>query len=311
MRRRSIVAVSAGVLVVFAAVPAQALELGEYLRRSGEAEFTGRQVVACATPDGVRDAVLEVEQADGVLVVREPVSEGSAVTMSAVGTAVASDDGSVSTTVVTGRDEDGIHDYQVVAEQAVVYQGRSATEVTVRRDGIDRARMTFDSETGALVRTETLNLDGSRYCEISMTGFSPGTGDLLSALVPVDPNASALPEVDGADLPAELGGFDRIDVYELREGQVVAYYSDGLFSFTLLRSDRPLDPGDLAVFDGDRGPYHRSFGPNQALYVWTADDVGYALLGDQPLDLQDQVLADLPAPSTSGFWNRFWRRLFG
>lgn len=293
------------------ALSAVALDMDEYLRRSGEADFYGRQSVACATPDGVRDAVLEVRQSDGILTVRKSIEGNPSVTVSDVGTSVIAADGTVTTRIIGAREGERTHDYVVTSERVVTFERRVSTELTVERDGVARARLTFDDETGALVRSETLNADGSSYCEIALSQFTPRADAIFSASVPTDADPSTLEPSDPTeDLPAEVAGFDRIDTYELRPGQIVAYYTDGLFSFTLLRSERPLETEGLDTFESARGVYRRAFGPNQALYVWTSGDTGYAMLGDQPLDLQEAVLALLPAPMRYGFWARIWRMLF-
>ncbi len=312
MRRRALIG---GVLVGVlwsGSLSAMALDMDDYLQRSGEADFYGRQSVACATPDGVRDAVLEVRQSDGVLTVRKSIESNPAVTVSDVGTSVVTADGTVTTRIVGARQGEWTHDYVVTSERVVTYERRVSTEVTVARDGVARARLTFDDESGALVRSETLNADGSSYCEIALSQFTPRRDAIVSASVPTDLDASTLSSSNPTDdLPAELAGFDRIDTYELRPGQIVAYYTDGLFSFTLLRSDRPLETEGLDTYESERGLYRRAFGPNQALYVWTSGDKGYAMLGDQPIDLQEAVLALLPAPMRYGFWARIWRMIFG
>ena len=311
MRRPALV-VCVVIGVCSGVLPAAALDMDGYLERSGDADFYGRQSVACATPDGVRDAVLEVSQARGALSVRMPMEDGPAVTVSEVGTSVIAADGSVSTRIVGARSGDLAHDYLITAERSVSYERRPATEITVERDGVERARLTFDDRSGALVRSETLNADGSRYCEIALSQFTPRAGVVLTAELPTDPHPSTLETSPrGADLPSQVAGFDRVDVYELRPGQIVAYYTDGLFSFTLLRSHRPLEIEGLDSHETERGVYQRAFGPNQALYVWASGDTGYAMLGDQPLDLQEAVLALLPAPLRHGFWTRIWRMLFG
>jgi hypothetical protein len=292
-------------------LPAAALHMDEFLERSGDADFYGRQSVACATPDGVRDAVLEVAQARGVLSVRMPMEDAPSVTVSEVGTSIVGADGSVSTRIVGARSGTRSHDYVITTLRSVSYERRTSTEITVQRDGVERARLTFDDESGVLVRSETLNADGSHYCEIALTQFTPRPGVVLTAELPSDPDASTLQSSSrGDDLPHQVAGFDRIDVYELHPGQIVAYYTDGLFSFTLLRSDRPLEVEGLNAYETERGVYRRAFGPNQALYVWSSGDTGYAMLGDQPLDLQEAVLALLPAPLRYGFWERIWRLFF-
>ena len=122
-------------------LPAAALDMTEYLERSGDADFYGRQSVSCATPDGVRDAVLEVTQARGALSVRMPMKDAPTVTVSEVGTSVIATDGSVSTRIVGARSGEVAHDYLITAERGVSYERRPATEVTVAPARRHRARL--------------------------------------------------------------------------------------------------------------------------------------------------------------------------
>ena len=67
--RRVVVLVLA--LVLLPASAAAAAELDELLDESRDASFRAEQVITCSTPDGVRDAVIELNQSGGVLHVGE------------------------------------------------------------------------------------------------------------------------------------------------------------------------------------------------------------------------------------------------
>ncbi|MDR9451298.1 MAG: hypothetical protein RI637_08790, partial [Acidimicrobiia bacterium] len=115
-------------------------------------------------------------------------------------------------------------------------------------------------------------------------------------------------------LPALVGGFDRQDVYRGPEDSMVAYYSDGVFSFTVIASRKAVKIAELAdvpliEVGGER--YQRHFDPGQVVYAWESKLGGYALVGDLPLDLQEVVLSGLPRPGRPGFFARLWRSWFG
>jgi hypothetical protein len=205
--------------------------------------------------------------------------------------------------------------YRVAGIAEVDMLDRPATQVTIAdAAGVERARLAFDVVTGALLSSRISNADGSVYCETEMIRFEEGgdgsarTGDAAAVvrLEAVDPPA------DGR-LPHRVGGFLRLDTYAWGDGGVIAYYSDGLFSFTLLASDAPveLDAEGVSELTAASGSYARWFGAGQAIYVWETDDGGVAFYGDLPLDLQEEVLADLPAPDRPSLITRWIRTLFG
>jgi hypothetical protein len=94
----------------------------------------------------------------------------------------------------------------------------------------------------------------------------------------------------------------------------MAYYTDGLFSFSLLSSHRPVEVEGMEeapTVDLPFGSYQRIFTPGRSLFLWEAATGGMALFGDLPPDLAEEVLSGLPPPQRPGFWERWWRRLFG
>jgi hypothetical protein len=182
---------------------------------------------------------------------------------------------------------------------------------------VERVTLHFDDETGALLRSEVRNGDRSLYCTSSFVSF---TGDPR----PIDDSVKqASPDtVDVADfgdiheevLPMEVGGFSRLDVYQGPEGSTVAFYSDGVFSFTVVASRMAveipeLEEAPLVEIDGEE--YQRLFRPGQVVYSWESRVGGYGLIGDLPLDLQEAVLGGLPRPDKPGFFVRLWRSWFG
>ncbi len=105
-----------------------------------------------------------------------------------------------------------------------------------------------------------------------------------------------------------------MDTYDGPENSLVAYYSDGVFSFTVIASRRAVSIPELedapTVEVGD-SKYQRHFLPGQVVYSWESKRGGYALIGDLPVDLQEAVLAELPRSGRPGFFVRLWRSWFG
>ena len=120
---------------------------------------------------------------------------------------------------------------------------------------------------------------------------------------------------DSDAFPEEIGGFRLIEVNDgPTEGVTNGYYADGLFSFSLFVSDRAmavpeLADAPLAEIGGEE--YQRKFYPGRVLIAWETKSGGILLVGDLPLDLQEEVLDSLPAPGKPNFFVRFWRGLFG
>lgn len=295
------------------ALPVGAAELEPYLERSGAAEFSGEQVISCNTPDGARDMVVDMSQTAGMLSVRS--GSGSAVAAGDGVLSVTGNDGSSQGATVGETMAVPAGRYQALPTGPVEMLGRRAEQISITdAAGLERARMTFDLDTGALLSSEILNSDGSVYCESQMVSFSPGGLSSAAALGP-DPTRTleAAEKVDVAITPDQLGGFVRLDSYAWGREGVLAYYSDGLFSFTLLHTRRPVElqtDGAVTVAGAD-GAYLRWYGPGQALYVWESAAGSLALFGDMPLDLQEAVLAALPQPADTGVLIRWWRSVFG
>ncbi len=294
-----------------------AADLSDYLERSTTAEFQGDQIVTCATPDGVRDAVLQIVGRDGSLVVTSPVGDGESLSAGYGSLAVAGPDGSVrATQVASATDGPGPDRYSIVETIPGVYLGRSAETVVVERDGEARARMTFDAETGALLRSIVFQAGQRVYCDARMVSFDPSApGIVTSGAEPeVVHVLESTAEFDQRALPDEVEGFVRLDQYRYDDSSVLAYYSDGFFAFTLLHSRRPvrLETSEaLTRVESGNGFYERIYGPGTSLYVWESRLGGLAMFGDLPPDLQDRVLAGLPEPDQPSIFIRWWRRIFG
>lgn len=308
---RSIVALMALIGSMAISAPALAEPLEPYLERSAVATFAGEQVISCNTPDGSRAAAVELVHVDGITTVRPAAGGAGEVRVAKGSFAVMTGGGSVGTSAVTAASLP-TGQYLVSLVEQVEALGRPAQRLTVvDAAGLDRASMAFDDATGALVEATILNDDGSTYCEIRMV-------DLLDTPTPpaVDAAASSLTlrAVEPASgLPEEVAGFSRVESFGWDRDGVVSYYSDGLFSFALLATPRPLvlDAATAAPVTLDGGDYVRWYGAGQSIHIWDSPVGGLAMYGDLPLDLQQRVLSELPRPEMIGILSRWWRNLFG
>ena len=296
-------------LVVLPASAVFAADLDELLDESREASYTAEQVITCSTPDGARNAVIELSQASGELHIGAPVAPDVEVASGFGGWTLVREGAVVSSANVQGAGEEPEPRYVVDEGTDTEYLGRDATLYRMTGDGVVRAELVFDVEAGALLRVVTFNADGSVFCERRFVTFNPGA--------PPPTSAEATPSVESAEggvesnLPETLGSFDRLDVYEDEEGFIFAYYSDGFFSFAVFQTPAIVasDGGSLVTI-GDR-TYIRSSGAGHVTYAWEASSGGMALVGDLPPDMHEDVLSGLPAPEDPGWFRRLWRNLFG
>ncbi len=288
-------------VVVLSAAPAMASDdLGPYLEEQANAEFSAEQTVVCFTPDGVVSDLSLVRQAQGVRLV-EDANGALGVTRVSHGEDWAL--GAQYTVEVVGRER---------------FLSRPVTAVEVIDGETVRVSLLFDRLTGALLSSDVFNDDGSTYCSSRYLSFDarpPLISDDLLAGLTTSADGGTPAEVDPDSFPEEIAGFGLTEVVEgPAKGVTNGYYADGLFSFTLFVSDRTIEVPELAdvpLVRIARGEYQRRFYPGRVILAWQTKSGGIVLIGDLPLDLQEDVLEALPAPGKPNFFVRFWRGLFG
>jgi hypothetical protein len=271
--------------------------------------------VICDTPDGTVAQFVEVARSEGQLWVRTSgnealTSDGELYQRAA--------DGTVQATRVAGS-----ADWQMSGRYESVEAGstreleRPAQVVKVMEGDIERVRLHFDEVTGVLLRSEVRNGDQSLYCSKSFVSFSEGSRSIDPSVKQTTPETVELVDfgdIDEEVLPSRVAGFDRLDVYEGPEDSTIAYYSDGIFSFTVVASRKAVkipELEDAPIVEIAGKKYQRHFDPGQVVIAWESKVGGYALIGDLPLDLQEDVLSELPRPGRPGFFIRLWRSWFG
>jgi hypothetical protein len=288
---------------------ALATDLDQILEESKDASYSAEQVITCSTPDGVRDAVVELSQASGELHIGAPVAPDVEVASGFGGWSLVRGGDVVSSANVDDAGETPEPLYAVDDGEPTDYLGREATMYRMTADGVVRAEMVVDSESGALLRVVTFNADGSVFCERRFVTFNPEAPTTQQAETAPEGEASEA-GVD-SDLPETLGGFQRLDVYRDEEGILFAYYSDGFFSFAVFQTPTLVELDGGSNLTVGEGAYTRSFGPGQVTYAWETQGGAMALIGDLPPDMHEEVLQGLPDPQDPGLWRRVWRNLFG
>lgn len=297
-------------LTLVPATGAGAAELRELLEESREASYTAEQTIICSTPDGIRDAVVRIAQSGGEIRVASAVGEDVEVKAGDGGWVLSNQGGVVSSASVQVEETpvEPLYVVEDLGESEVL--GREAAMYRLVRDGVTRAELIIDEETGAMVATTTFTEAGQTYCQRRFVSFDPSDpGDQVEpSETPEQLDVS--PWAD-ASLPQTVAGFERLDVYEDQFGFRFAYYSDGFFSFAVFETPSTVTLRDAASVEIDDSSYRRSFTAGQATYVWEARKGGMALVGDLPPDLHEEVLRALPESEDPGFFRRIWRSLFG
>ena len=166
MRRLALVAA----LLVVPATPAFASELDDLLERGSEASFSAEQIISCSTPDGTRDALVTLAQDSGGVRIGAQDSE---VLVGSGSWALSRDGGSVSMASVQSGKSNSEPLYVVEEGDSLQYLGRPSMSYQLIRDGVLRAELVFDDETGALFQAVTYAADGTSYCERRFVSFDP------------------------------------------------------------------------------------------------------------------------------------------
>lgn len=301
MKRLLAVALVVGLLWAGVA-PAGAQELNDYIDKQSGATYSGQQTVVCVTPDGRLTQVANLQQQAGVRV--SEIEDGNLV-VSQLG-------GAQSLPLASG--------YTVTPARPGTYLNRDVIRYNVlSEDETVRMALTFDEGSGALLESESFNSDGSLYCRNRLVTFQESVdGATFSQSFEIDPEGDPVDEItDEIDrrLPSQIATFERVAVFEWPDREILTgHYSDGLFSMTLFVSERSIEVPDLAdkePVELDSGTYQRAFDVGTVVYAWRTESGGYVLVGDLTLDLQEEVLALLPAPERLGFFGRLWRSIFG
>jgi hypothetical protein len=307
MKRRLVISVFMGaVLAGLVPTAADALELSEYFEQAASAEYSGEQVLTCRTPVGLRDSAAQVAQKDGIIYVSAGV-DGAPTISAGAGVLAAQGPGGAAAKVQIAAATKPPAGYQMSGVEEVTYLNRTADQVSLRTGGQTRVRLTFDRATGALLRSETLNSNGSVYCTTKLTSFVPGTPEVEASGEGDVRTLSRVKEFSDTVFPAKLGGFRRLDVYGWNQVGQMAYYSDGFFAFALYNVKGRFSADAISEareWEGELGTYQRWFRPGTMTLVWDTTAGGMALHGDLPVDLAEEVLQGLPEPSRPGFFSR-------
>jgi hypothetical protein len=311
MRRLAVVLAGALLLLALSTATAVADDaLEQLMEDAGIADFSGRGIVLCNWGDDSAAATYSVTRSLGMSI----VSGAGADLMTAGGIAAIRSGSGWNSIEVDEWSQWALDErYTVAAPEPVRRLGRSAEQVTVLENGRPRATVVFDGDTGVPLLTEILGGDGSTFRMAAMIDFgvvpSPEDG-----MPQAQQRRSVWVSSAAGDLPDRAAWYRRVDLYSGPEGVVHAYYTDGLFSFSVFESNRGPTPDPFrsaAEFEAGGHRYLRIVEPMSLWVQWHAPDRSYVLVGDLPPDHLDAVLEDLPAPGERSPLVRLWRWLFG
>ncbi|HEX9856283.1 MAG TPA: hypothetical protein VGC47_13300 [Acidimicrobiia bacterium] len=292
-------------LASIASIPvALAFDLEDYLEAAAEADYAGSQVVIARWDGESLVAVIEVEHAGSLTMLQggRVVDAGKVFA-----------DGSAGSIVVSAWKRYASDRYSASDPVAARRLGRDAESVAILEDdGAVRAKIVFDEETGAALTTEIYDGDGRLFRLSTMMQFDSTPWKAYAIDKSDEGISDVLLSIDTTKLPDDAAGYRLADMYSGPDDVVQAFYTDGLFSFSLFELERQAEQFEDAVgFEIDGRDYKRLATATDVWVSWQAGGSTYLLVGDLPPDHLEEVLVELPQPSALNIFRRFWRGIFG
>jgi len=299
----------AAVLAISTAGPARADDLSSYLEDAADAIYSGQRLVG-TTWDGIESVgIVEIQHHGGM------TSVGTDSGMAMVGDGrmhLGGPDEAAISFVLDPRPEFAGR-YTVMPGAATSHLGRSAHIVEVMEHEVLRIRVVVDDSTSAPVATKVFDADGELFRYSSMVDFAVSV-DPVMAQTDEREYRMMLP-LDEAELPAMIAGYRLTDAYAGPQNGRQAFYTDGLFTFSVFTTRGRADWGAIAedehTYTSGGHHYLRVVTPTSVWVLWNAPSTAIALVGDLPPDHLDEVLAELPFPGTDNWLRRMWRHIFG
>lgn len=309
IRRLILVGGLTAACVVASVDPVLAEDLSDYLEDAADAIYSGQRLIG-TTWDGIESiGIVEIQHHGGM------TSVGTESGRALVGDGrmhLGGPDEAAISFVLEARPESGDR-YTVTEGEATYHLSRPAHILEVMEGDVVRIRVVVDDSTSAPVATEVYDADGGLFRYSSMVDFT----------VSVDPVMARLDEreyrmmlpLEEAALPAALAGYRLTDAYAGPQDGRQAFYTDGLFTFSVFTTRGRANWSAIAEDEhpyttGDHD-YLRVVTPTSVWVLWNAPSTALALVGDLPPDHLDEVLAELPSPGTDNWLRRMWRHVFG
>jgi hypothetical protein len=310
LQRAATVVVMAG-LAVMASVPsAEAIELEDYLAESGEATYAGQQTTWCSYGGHTEFSVVSVEHAGDLVMVEG--AESSQMVGAGRSSVVGGSGGGIA---LSGWSSVAPSDRYVMASVAgETRQGRDVEVVTVNQGDAMRIRIWFDKETGAALGSEIYDGNGELFRLGWLIDFDPNPRKIFTMMRESNSTYDVVVPTDAGTLAESVAGYLRVDTYSGPDDSIHAFYTDGLFSFSLFLIEGEVAGGpfaDAEIMRVDGAEYNWLLSPTDLWVEWNSDGLTYVLVGDLPPDHLEQVLREIPRPSQGNIFSRLWRGLFG
>lgn len=301
---------SFAVVAVLAPTAAADDGLEDYLREASDAEFHGRGIVMCTWGVDSAAATYEVTRSQGMSMVHGPGGE----LMSSGGISAMRSGSDWYAVEVTQWATWQLSDRYTITEPVPTDRlGRAADQVLVLEGDLTRARLIVDRGSTVPLVTEIFDGDGNLFRLAAMLEFSVVT-ELPPPMPSVPGTVPMMAAQPPTDLPSEVAGYHRSDAYQAPNEAVQAFYTDGLFTFSVFTARRSGVPDDFkhaTEFTVDDERYRRIVTPSHVWVHWRSRNRSYVMVGDLPPDHIAAVLRGMPAPGSRGFFSRLWRGLFG
>ncbi|MCP4308275.1 MAG: hypothetical protein GY926_04495 [bacterium] len=302
------VASLAGVFLATFVGGATAAELEDFLDEADQAIFSGRQATWCSYSGHTEFSVVDVEHAGALVMVEnagssQMVGGGRYSVVGGSGAGIAITDWS--STDASSR-------YSTSSVEADTRLGRDVVVVSVDEEDKIRARIWFDKDTGAALGSEIYDSAGDLFRLSWMLDFDTSTRKLYAALRESGSTYDVVVSADGDGLPDVAAGYTRSDTYAGPDESLHAFYTDGLFSFSIFVIEGRISESPFVDADSmSGGQYRWILTPSELWVQWSGDGLTYVLVGDLPPDHLDKVLPELPQPAQANILSRLWHGLFG
>ncbi len=301
-------------LIGLMAIPAVARaddDLAEVLLSATDADFHGSGVVMCTWGPDSAAATYEVTRSHGMSMVSGPNGD-----FILLGSLMASQYGAdwYALEVAEWSAWSLSDRYSLGDRTATVRLGRPATEMIVMEGDRARARLVLDDESTVPLLTEVFDGDGRVFRSAAMVDFAATPGLELGMPEEFMEHEMLMPEQPSSRLPDSVFGYLRKDTYAMAGDGTQAFYTDGLFSFSVFETGRgtgPAEFGSATRFEVEGVLYGRIVTASNVWVHWRAPERSYVLVGDLPPDHIEGVLGELPRPGVRGVIMRLLARLFG
>lgn len=286
-------------------------DLAEYLGSAMDADFRGSGVVMGTWGPDSAAATYEITRSQGVSMVRGPTGDfmlsGSLTASRSGADWYALELAEWSAWSLSDR-------YSLGDRTATTRLGRPATEVTVMEGDRRRARLVIDDQSTVPLLTEVFDGQGRVFRFAVLVEFAAGPVAEVEMPDEFMERDMLMSGQHSPRLPVSAFGYLRTDTYAMADSGTQAFYTDGLFSFSLFETGhgtRPAEFDSATRFEVDGVAYRRIVTPNNVWVHWSTRDRSYVLVGDLPPDHIEGVLGDLPRPGRRGVVMRLLSRLFG